>query len=75
MKTPGIGSGGIEQQQRGLRIQATMVSRHLLPIARLRAYIVEPVFGLIKAARGIRQLGFRGIDNVKKARVADLLRR
>ena len=32
---------------------------------RLRKHIVEPVFGQIKAARGFRQLLFRGIDKVK----------
>lgn len=32
---------------------------------RLRKHIVEPVFGQIKAARGFRQLLFRGIDKVR----------
>jgi hypothetical protein len=32
---------------------------------RLRKHTVEPVFGQIKAARGFRQLLFRGIDRVK----------
>lgn len=32
---------------------------------RLRKHTVEPVFGQIKAARGFRQLLFRGLDRVK----------
>ena len=32
---------------------------------RLRKHVVEPVFGQIKAARGFRQLLFRGLDKVR----------
>ena len=32
---------------------------------RLRKHVVEPVFGQIKAARGFRQLLFRGIEKVR----------
>ena len=31
---------------------------------RLRKHIVEPVFGQIKAARGLRQLLLRGVEKV-----------
>ena len=32
---------------------------------RLRKYVVEPVFGQIKQARGFRQFLLRGVENVQ----------